>query len=403
MSSKSLATYSQLRASLQHVVPKLGHHAHKGQAGRIGVMGGSSAYAGAPFFAAMASLKMGADLSTIFCSADAGIPIKSFSPDIMVRPSLYPMYMAKEALQRLQASEEPTQQQHAADTVLPLIVDDIFAWTSRLDVLVLGCGLGKDELTTRTVAEWLKRNAQQKEQGEKEKDKKKKNVPIVVDGDGIHVLLENPHLLQSRDSASSNHSALLASTSSDILLTPNAMEFRRLWMKFIGEENVPDFNVDTEADDYLKNNPEGGEIPPDHPLARDTSQLAKVLGGVSILRKGSVDVISNGSAAVVVATKGSPRRVGGQGDLLAGACGTFIAWIRAAKEKKDEKIGLPLPDLIYATWAACTFCRHVQQETFSHYGRSLLASQMLECIPIVLHRTFPVEGVEDMPKTRFKL
>ena len=77
-------------------------------AGRIGVIGGSRQYTGAPFYAAMAALKLvssnkacsgdclitwlmhvlcvvqGADLVTVFCAQDAAVAIKSYSPELMV-------------------------------------------------------------------------------------------------------------------------------------------------------------------------------------------------------------------------------------------------------------------------------------------------------------------------------
>jgi len=50
------------------------------------------------------------------------------------------------------------------------------------------------------------------------------------------------------------------------------------------------------------------------------------LGNVTIVRKGDEDVISNGTETVVCRTQGSMRRCGGQGDILAGAIGTMLAW-----------------------------------------------------------------------------
>jgi ATP-dependent NAD(P)H-hydrate dehydratase len=41
--------------------------ARKGDNGRIAVIGGSALYTGAPYFAAMAALKSGAELATVFC------------------------------------------------------------------------------------------------------------------------------------------------------------------------------------------------------------------------------------------------------------------------------------------------------------------------------------------------
>ena len=39
---------------------------------------------GAPYYAAASALKMGCDLCTVFCAEEASIPIKIFSPELMV-------------------------------------------------------------------------------------------------------------------------------------------------------------------------------------------------------------------------------------------------------------------------------------------------------------------------------
>jgi hypothetical protein len=69
---------------IRPVIPPLLTTDHKGTMGRIGVLGGSSDYTGAPFYAADGALKFGCDLSFVFCSKDASIPIKSYSPELMV-------------------------------------------------------------------------------------------------------------------------------------------------------------------------------------------------------------------------------------------------------------------------------------------------------------------------------
>ena len=56
--------------------------------GRIGILGGSQSFTGAPFYAALSSLKQGADLAYIFCEDQAAIPIKSYSPEPIVLPLL---------------------------------------------------------------------------------------------------------------------------------------------------------------------------------------------------------------------------------------------------------------------------------------------------------------------------
>lgn len=144
---------------------------------------------------------------------------------------------------------------------------------------------------------------------------------------------------------------------------------------------------------------DGAVVSVEHPLVQDTAKLANAsvqssdrqalqckclqvvshvlllslpalsLGGVTILRKGTIDLISNGREAMLCAGEGCPRRVGGQGDVLAGACGTFVAWTRMATDKEQrEKAKLPVIDLpvqspiVFAAYAASSFARKLQKE-----------------------------------------
>ena len=78
----------QLLQSFKKVIPPLLFDTHKGESGRIGVVGGSEEYTGAPIFASMAAFRTGVDLVHVFCAKNAAIPIKSFSPDLIVHPIL---------------------------------------------------------------------------------------------------------------------------------------------------------------------------------------------------------------------------------------------------------------------------------------------------------------------------
>lgn len=109
------------------VVPKLEHHLHKGQMGRIGIIGGSVDYTGAPYYAAQAGLYYGADLATIFTAKEALIPIKSYSPEFMVT-SLYDTAEIEEL-----ENEAITKQ----------LSNTLSSYFSRLHILVIGPGLGR--------------------------------------------------------------------------------------------------------------------------------------------------------------------------------------------------------------------------------------------------------------------
>ena len=64
------------RERLRHLAPVLDNSRHKGQAGRIAIVGGCREYTGAPWFAAMSALRVGADLSHVFCTSSASQVIK---------------------------------------------------------------------------------------------------------------------------------------------------------------------------------------------------------------------------------------------------------------------------------------------------------------------------------------
>lgn len=109
--------YNNVASKVEKLIPPLLSTEHKGSMGRIGVVGGellprmslkltvfdrlsklikifryiyfwtgSRDCAGAPYYVADSALRFGADLSFVFCSQQASIPIKSYSPEFMVLP-----------------------------------------------------------------------------------------------------------------------------------------------------------------------------------------------------------------------------------------------------------------------------------------------------------------------------
>jgi len=76
--------------------------AHKGSSGRVGVLGGSQRYTGAPYYAGMAALHVGSDLAFVFCADEASLAIKSYSPELMVAP----VYSAKEFSENVESDDD---------------------------------------------------------------------------------------------------------------------------------------------------------------------------------------------------------------------------------------------------------------------------------------------------------
>jgi len=72
----------------RNFIPILNNRQLKGENGNMGVIGGCLEYTGAPFYGSISQLYGGADLSHIFCTKNAGIPIKSYSPEVIVHSYL---------------------------------------------------------------------------------------------------------------------------------------------------------------------------------------------------------------------------------------------------------------------------------------------------------------------------
>ncbi|KAK0145997.1 ATP-dependent (S)-NAD(P)H-hydrate dehydratase [Merluccius polli] len=114
---------------MKTIVPALTSKKHKGQDGRIGILGGCQEYTGAPYFAAIAALKVGADLSHVFCTRDAATVIKSYSPELIVHPVLDGPNAVEEMdkwLPRLHSLVEVIEKSKARD--IPIVIDADGLW-----------------------------------------------------------------------------------------------------------------------------------------------------------------------------------------------------------------------------------------------------------------------------------
>lgn len=102
---------------------------HKGDAGRIGILGGGP-YTGAPALTAQAALVTGADLATVLCPSEVTEVIQGYSPELIVR-SL------------------------PGDRFVPDHIDAVLESVKEMDCLVIGPGLGDQPATLTAVRELL--------------------------------------------------------------------------------------------------------------------------------------------------------------------------------------------------------------------------------------------------------
>ncbi|XP_055703766.1 ATP-dependent (S)-NAD(P)H-hydrate dehydratase [Phlebotomus papatasi] len=287
------SVYGDLLERARAVVPRLETNLHKGQAGRIGIVGGSVEYTGAPYFAGISALRVGADLVHVFCCQSAAMVIKSYSPDLIVHPVL---------------------DDHCA-------MEKMEKWLDRLHVLVVGPGLGREHAVLENVAALLKHC-------------RHSGIKVILDADALHLLTLDFSLARDLSGA---------------ILTPNAVEYRRLF----------------------------GET-------KSLNDLREIIGKeVTVLEKGLSDKIYDvtlTNQVYYVPPGGSARRCGGQGDLLSGALATFYCWALNCKQETN-------PALV-ACFAASILTKHCNEEAFREKGRGTLCCDMIEQIPKIFRKHF---------------
>lgn len=146
---------------------------HKGDFGKVLVIGGSTKFSGAPALAALSSLRSGADLAIVAAPEVVASEIRSFSPDLIVDP--YPGKFFKKK-------------------VAKSLAEDI----QQFDSVILGPGLGRKEPIFEAV-EWMSEKILEQ------------HTKLLVDADALKALGERG-IPQGK-----------------IVLTPHAGEFRKLF------------------------------------------------------------------------------------------------------------------------------------------------------------------------------
>jgi ATP-dependent NAD(P)H-hydrate dehydratase len=191
-------------------------------------------------------------------------------------------------------------------------VSRVLAWAPAVDALVVGPGLGRAAPTVRFAAELILQL-------------RARPIPIVLDGDALFVVAQNLKLLPIPER---------------FILTPNAGELSNLRKALSLPADAPPWKV------------------------------ARRLGDAKLFVKGEQDVVTDGRVTVPLSRGGSPRRVGGQGDVLAGALGLFAAWAPG--------------DAVAAAAAASEAVKLAAAAAFARKGRSVIASDVLDALAGVI-------------------
>lgn len=298
---------------IRRITPSLDLSKHKGQAGKIAVIGGCREYTGAPYFAAISALKTGADLSHVFCTKDAAPIIKSYSPELIVHPVLEESYNVKDEDKGFTANK---------------VLSEVKKWMERFDCLVIGPGLGRDPFLLDCVSEVLKHARQL-------------NIPLVIDGDGLFLVTNALDLVSGYPLA---------------VLTPNVNEYKRLVQRVLNCEVN------------------------DEESSAELVSLVKGIGGATVLRKGKSDLICDGDTVCSVSVFGSPRRCGGQGDILSGSVAVFLSWARQCVFAEGDLGIRTMNPTVMGCVAGSALLRKAASVAFENKKRSTLTSDIIECL-----------------------
>ncbi|KAI5644663.1 carbohydrate kinase domain-containing protein [Phthorimaea operculella] len=192
-----------------------------------------------------------------------------------------------------------------------------------MDVVVIGPGWGREEETLELFYEIIHIC-------------KKIGKPLVIDGDGLYAISRNSVVIEEYPIPGA-------------ILTPGHKEADKLDLSISAGSKNPSWALNW--GDY-----------------------------VSVLTKGREDTFYSTVPSFGWRLKkgGSPRRVGGQGEILAGALATFYHWgIKANVCSNAHSIQLAQS---FAAAAAANLTRMCNALAYRTYGRSMTASDMLRVI-----------------------
>lgn len=215
----------------------------------------------------------------------------------------------------------------------------------RLHTLVIGPGLGRDahmQLAARVAIRLAREN----------------ELYVVLDADALWLVQNDPSVVKGYKRA---------------VLTPNVVEFQRL---------AESCNID--------------------PKSMEPTELAaaisRALEGPTLVQKGREDRITNGTETLVSELTGSSRRCGGQGDVLSGAVGTFLAWGKNYEEReaKDEEDPIkPHEITLLAAYAASSLTRTASRLTFAKHKRAMQTGEMVGFVGEAFEEVFGSDAVAD--------
>lgn len=178
---------------VRSIMPKRRKNSHKGDYGKVFVIGGSRGMAGAAVLACEGAFKVGAGIVTACVPDEINDIVQTACPKAMT----FPVDFGREKNAALRTCLEGENcVTFSADFVSE--TDRIVKKMQEYDVILFGNGIGRGEHVTKLLKTVLK----------------EARVPVVIDADGLFALAENPQMLDE---------CII-----DVILTPHSAEMARL-------------------------------------------------------------------------------------------------------------------------------------------------------------------------------
>ena len=257
--------------------------AHKGDYGRLLIIGGSENFTGAPAFSALAATKCGTDLVYVASPAKTSEIISSYSPDLITVKL-------------------------PGDHINPKALAELERWMSIVDAIVLGPGIGLHEETVEAVKKLISQTGDL-------------NKPLVLDADALKIFGRSRRRLKN-----------------PTVLTPHTGEFAQVLQRKISpdmklrQEAAKQLAVETGATVVLKSNVD---------IIADSTRLKLNKTGNPFMTVGGTGDVLTGIIGALLAQKVEPFKAGAAGVFLNGLTGDMLM-----EEKGPTVTPLALVDYI---------------------------------------------------------
>ena len=342
------------------IIKKLSVDSKKGENGCVATIGGSLEYTGAPYYSAISALKAGSDLSHVFCHKESAIPIKSYSPELIVHPG-FDAYSNDILLKKTER------------------------WFKSMNSILIGPGMGREPDIEKIFVEFS------------EKISEFKNIPLVYDADGVWFWVD----INTKNEFDKNILEKI-NNNEKLIMTPNFTEFEKM-CKILGDkfkkENIEEqkkfiddiYNKQIVGEEVIKiNNFINIEKYKDI-FINEINLCQEFKNKFILVKKGKCDIITDGKELYIVRNKGSLKRTGGIGDLLSGLINCYCGMINQhLKENKEynQKCLLTHDILIKCCILACFICRAASESAFEKMKYSLTAPDIISELPNIVNKIY---------------